>query len=121
MKSILLDTNAYAAFKRGAPQALEVLQSAPAIAVNAVVLGELFCGFAGGSKSRQNRRELVQFLASPRVSVLPIDFATAEQYASVLIALKNIGAPIPTNDLWIAASALRHGLALFCSMRISAM
>jgi tRNA(fMet)-specific endonuclease VapC len=113
MKSILLDTNAYAAFKRAIPHASEIIQNAPTIAVNTIVLGEIFSGFAGGSKDRQNRRELNQFLASPRVSVLPIDFATAEQYASILIALKINGTPIPTNDLWIAASALRHGLALF--------
>jgi predicted nucleic acid-binding protein len=44
---------------------------------------------------------------------LSIDLATAEQYASVFIELKKSGTPIPTNDLWVAASALRHGLALF--------
>jgi predicted nucleic acid-binding protein len=27
--------------------------------------------------------------------------------------LKKKGNPIPGNDLWIAASAMRHGLALF--------
>lgn len=26
--------------------------------------------------------------------------------------LKNKGKPIPANDIWIAASALQHGLAL---------
>jgi len=27
--------------------------------------------------------------------------------------LKRKGKPIPTNDMWIAASSLQHGLALF--------
>ncbi|MHB8830362.1 MAG: PIN domain-containing protein [Syntrophales bacterium] len=27
--------------------------------------------------------------------------------------MKSACKPIPTNDLWIAASAMRHGLALF--------
>jgi tRNA(fMet)-specific endonuclease VapC len=29
------------------------------------------------------------------------------------IDLRRQGRPIPTNDMWIAASALRHGLSLF--------
>jgi len=27
--------------------------------------------------------------------------------------LKKKGKPIPTNDMWVAASAMRHGLSLF--------
>jgi tRNA(fMet)-specific endonuclease VapC len=107
MKSILLDTNAYAAFKREIPHVREIIQNAPSISLNTVILGELFAGFAAGSKEQQNRRELAQFLASSRVSVLPIDFATAERYAGVFVELKKTGNPIPTNDLWGAASALR--------------
>ena len=113
MKRILLDTNAYVAFKQGRPEALRVLQQAPAIALNSIVLGELLCGFATSAREDATRGELEQFLDSPRVCILPLDRRTAEQYASVYVALKQRGTPIPTNDMWIAASAIQHGLDLF--------
>jgi len=113
LNAILLDTNAYVAFKRGHPEALKILQRAPRIAVNSVVLGELLSGFAVGTRTEANRRELEEFLSSPRVDVLAITQRTSEHYAAIFLALKTAGTPIPTNDLWIAASALEHGLNLF--------
>lgn len=113
MDPILLDTNAYSAFKRGDTDAVEVIRRAPVISRNAVVLGELLGGFAAGAKAHQNRAELATFLASPRVSVIPVDHATSDHYASVYVSLRLAGTPIPTNDMWIAASALQHRLRLF--------
>ena len=40
MKKILLDTNAYAAFKRGESEAVEILQRVEIIGISTVVLGE---------------------------------------------------------------------------------
>ncbi len=77
-----------------------------------MVLGELLAGFRCGSREAENRRELDQFLESPRVEILNIDEETAEFYSSVFRALKEKGRPIPSNDLWIVAATLRHGLAL---------
>lgn len=113
MNPILIDTDAYVAFKRGRPQAIAILQHAPMIAVNTIVLGELLSGFAAGSKEKDNLAELKKFLSSSRLTILPVDYQTARKYADVYIALKKKGTPIPTNDMWIAASALRHGLDLF--------
>lgn len=113
MSPILIDTNAYAAFKRGVPEAISVVQQVPSIAFNAVVLGELMGGFAAGAKEQQNRPDLDAFLASPRVRVVVLDRWTAQHYAAVYAALRRAGRPIPTNDMWIAASAIQHGLRLF--------
>ena len=113
MNPILVDINAYVAFKRGDPEAIVVLQQAPLIGMNTVVVGELLGGFRAGQHEDANRDELEEFLTSSRVSFLPIIRATAEQYAIVFARLKAIGKPIPTNDLWIAASAFEHGLNLF--------
>ena len=113
MKPILIDTNAYAAFKRGDPEAVSIIQRASTIAFNTIVLGELFGGFAMGSREEMNRSELARFLDSSRVVVLPLDRITAEHYSAVYSALKRVATPIPTNDMWIAASAIQHGLALF--------
>lgn len=41
------------------------------------------------------------------------DERTALYYATVYQRLRAKGRPIPTNDLWIAATALQHACALF--------
>ena len=113
MRDILLDTNAYVAFKRGDEGALEILRHAPSIGVSTVVLGELLAGFACGDRSARNRAELAEFLRSPRVLVYSATQETAEHYATVFAALRRKGRPIPTNDLWIVATAFEHGCAVY--------
>jgi predicted nucleic acid-binding protein len=113
MTAILLDTNAYAAFKQGQADAVEIVQRAVNLALSSTVLGELLAGFAVGTREAKNRAELQQFLASDRVHMLSIDDRTAAYYATVYRNLRQKGRPIPTNDMWIAASALQHGYALF--------
>ncbi|MBW6512512.1 MAG: type II toxin-antitoxin system VapC family toxin [Desulfuromonadaceae bacterium] len=112
MQQILIDTNFYVAFKRKQESVLTRFRQAEYIGVSTVVLGELLAGFRCGSREAENRRELDQFLDSPRVKVLAIDEETAEFYAEIFRALREKGRPIPSNDLWIAATSLRHGLAL---------
>jgi predicted nucleic acid-binding protein len=112
MRPIALDTNAYTAFKRGDKAIVAVLQHAPLIVVCVTVLGELLGGFAAGQRESANRSELTQFLNTPRVKVVPSTTATSDLYALVYAALRRKGQPIPTNDLWIAASSLEHGVAL---------
>jgi predicted nucleic acid-binding protein len=113
MKKILIDTNTYAAFKKNEADAVKAFRIAEYIGINIVVLGELFSGFKGGNKEAKNKAELEQFLDSPRVNVIQMDEETAEFYARVYWDLKRKRKPVPTNDLWVAASAMRHGLALF--------
>lgn len=112
VRPILLDTNAYVAFKQGTADAVEVVQHTPRIGLNSIVLGELLSGFAIGTREQANRQELEEFLASDRVDQIGIDRWTAEHYARVYRDLRRRGRPIPNNDMWIAATALQHGLAL---------
>lgn len=113
MKSILIDTNVYSAFKANDPEVVRRFRSCEAIHLNITVLAELVAGFKAGSKEAQNREELKAFLNSPRVSLDELTEATAEFYAHLYLMLRVKGTPIPTNDLWIAASALQHGCALY--------
>lgn len=115
MRPILVDTNAYTAFMRGDATVADVLAHAERIFISSVVLGELLGGFAAGSREARNRAELARFLDSPRVDVLPVTAQTADSYALVYAGLRRKGQPIPTNDLWIAASAMEHGAALLTS------
>ncbi len=77
-----------------------------------VVLGELRAGFVRGARRGKNEAELARFRESPRVEVVDLDAGTADRYAAIVESLRTAGAPIPTNDVWIAASAMQHGLRL---------
>jgi len=112
MRPILRDTNAYTAFMLGDAAVVEVIAHAERIFLNSVVLGELLGGFAAGTREAKNRGELARFLESPRVEVMAVTAQTADSYALVYSGLRRKGQPIPTNDLWIAASGLEHGAAL---------
>ncbi|ULA63379.1 MAG: Ribonuclease VapC [Nitrospira sp.] len=112
MSRILLDTSAYSAFMRGDIAVKEAIQTAEAIFLNPVVLGELRVGFLRGRARQKNEERLKQVLASSRVSIVPVDEDTAERYAVILNGLWTAGTPIPTNDMWIAASAMQYGLTV---------
>ena len=112
MSPILLDTSAYSYFKLGHDATVREMQIAPQIYMSATVLGELRAGFASGSRVERNESELNAFLSSPRVEVLPVDESTSVCYAAIHSSLRSAGTPIPSNDLWIAATAMQHGLHL---------
>lgn len=112
MRRILVDTNVYVAFKRGEECSVDLLKKAVEIGVSTVVLGELLAGFRCGTRMSENYRELELFLDSPRVVILPVDEETTEFYARIFQELREKGRPVPTNDLWIAATAMQHGLVL---------
>jgi tRNA(fMet)-specific endonuclease VapC len=113
MKKILIDTNAYAAFKNGKKEAIQIFRMVEQIGICTVVMGELLAGFIIGSREEKNRKELSDFLCSPRVVFLLADNETSEYYARLFHQLRRKGQPIPTNDLWIAATALQHGYTVF--------
>lgn len=113
MKHILIDTNIYSYALRGDQAVINILQKAEVIGLSSISIGELFSGFKGGSKEKKNREELDLFLDSPRVRLFYIDEVTADYYSEILNNLREIGKPIPTNDIWIAACAFQHGLKLY--------
>jgi len=113
MNRILIDTNIYSNALRGQVDVVAVLRQVAHIGISAISIGELISGFQGGSKEQKNRRELALFLDSPRVQLYSIDNETAEFYSTILNQLRQNGTPIPTNDIWIAATAFQHGLPLY--------
>ena len=112
---VALDTNAYSDFMRGVEERVRVVQAAARVYLPLFVLGELRAGFAAGSQAGRNAAVLGQFLASRRVELLLPDAETTEHYARLFAHLRGQGTPIPTNDLWIAAQAVQHGLTLCTS------
>lgn len=115
MTTIMLDTSAYAAFKRGWAEAVAALRQADGILLSVITLGELWGGFEAGTRRERNRQELEEFLSAPRVRIASVGPDTAERYAAIYAYLRKNGRPIPTNDLWIAASAMEHGAELLTS------
>ena len=113
MRQIAMDTNIYTSFKVNDPSVVEAFRDCDLIGVDITVIAELFSGFSLGAKEKKNRQELEAFLNSPRVEVLLHDLETADYYALIVKRLKAKGRPIPTNDIWIAANAMKHGLALY--------
>ena len=112
-RAIVIDTNAYSAYKRGKFEAEEVLATAETVVMPATVLGELLAGFRAGKRSKANHQELQEFLADPHVLFFTVNAQTAEEYAKVYQHLRSQGTPIPTNDMWIAAMALQLEMPVF--------
>lgn len=113
MNRLLIDTNIYSNLLKGEKEIFAILQKTNEIGIASISIGELLSGFKGGSKEQQNRKELEEFLDSPRVTVYSIDEFTADFYAEILHGLRKTGKPIPTNDIWIAATAFQYGLKLY--------
>jgi tRNA(fMet)-specific endonuclease VapC len=112
MKNILLDTNCYAAYLSGDARILDVLAGADKVWMSAVVLGELYAGFKGGSRTMENYSQLSTFLEKPTVRPLDVSQETAEIFGEMKFQLKQAGTPIPINDIWIGAHALETGSIL---------
>ncbi len=113
MRKVLIDTNVYTAFKNNNESIVTAFRELDLIALDVTVLAELMSGFSLGSKMKQNRRELEQFIDSPRVEIIEHDAITADFYSQIFKILREKGTPIPTNDIWIASIAMQHGLWLF--------
>ncbi len=113
MNRLLIDTIIYSYAFRGDREVVGLLQKAEEIGFSSISIGELLSGFKGGSKESENIAELSEFLDSPRVVLYVVDEETAGFYAEILHHLKTDGYPIPTNDIWIAATAFQHGLKLY--------
>jgi len=82
---------------------------AEGLGVPFIVIDELWLGFLLGGQVERNAKELQEFLDHPVVETLPLDLAVAQNYAEIVAALRRAGKPMPTNDVWIAASAARAG------------
>jgi tRNA(fMet)-specific endonuclease VapC len=107
---VLLDTSAYSELNRGDQRILDVLRRAETVAMPVVVLGELHSAFRAGARRTENEELLRRFLGKPSVQVLDMTAETALRYAEIDVYLRRRGRPIPRNDVWIAASALEHGM-----------
>jgi tRNA(fMet)-specific endonuclease VapC len=105
---MILDTNALSAFADDVPPVVRQVGTADELHVPVIVLGEYRFGIA----TSRRRREYEAWLARGRAfwNVLPVVEETTTHYASIRRQLKEAGAPLPANDVWIAALARQHEL-----------
>ena len=106
----LLDTNIAVALFRSDAVASRHLAAARAVFSTAVVVGELCYGAEKSNRPADERRLIDGFVRG--TPLLPQDLDVAEVYGRLKNDLRRRGRPIPDNDLWIAAAAVRHGLTL---------
>lgn len=114
MSRYVLDTSAYSYFQRGDPQVVNLIDSAIWLGLPSIVLGELEVGFLFGMPERldSNRSILRDFMENSVVEELGVDHEGGRIYAEMLVHLRSTGARVPTNDIWIAATAVRHGVSV---------
>jgi predicted nucleic acid-binding protein len=106
----MVDTNALSAFADGSPLAIAALQAAGEVSVPVIVLGEFRYGIAHSRRRREYEAWLEQYL--PAFRVLEVTAETALEYALLRSELRDLGKPIPSNDVWIAALCRQHDVPL---------
>lgn len=112
----LLDTNTCSELMAGRPSAVRRVRKLPPAAdlmTSVVVLGELLFGVRHAPAARRSflDRTVRKFLDS-LAGVVPVTRGAAGQYGLVKAHLAAQGTPIPSNDLWIASTALAEDMVL---------
>jgi tRNA(fMet)-specific endonuclease VapC len=72
-------------------------------------------GFRNGTQYKKNMDDLNKILQHEAVDLAQIGDLTSDRYSRIAAQLKRQGTPIPTNDIWIAAQTLEHGVKLITS------
>ncbi|MCY4481167.1 MAG: PIN domain-containing protein [Rhodospirillales bacterium] len=112
---MILDTNALSAWADGHAAIEAPLRAADRLVVPSVVLGEYYFGIRQSRHRSRYQEWLARYL--PLTEIAAVNAATADAYADIRLELKRLGAPIPSNDAWIAALARQHGLSVLSNDR----
>lgn len=75
-----------------------------------ITVGELYAGAHQSTRKSFNFGEIRRLCNE--VPILIWDLDIADTYGRIHASLRRKGKPIPENDIWIAATALRHGMTL---------
>jgi tRNA(fMet)-specific endonuclease VapC len=106
----LLDTTIVIALFADESALKDRLEEAEEVFVSSIVLGELYYGARKSRRVAENMARIDDFAV--RNIVLGCDMETARRYGEVKDGLRQKGRPVPENDIWIAAIALRNDLTL---------
>ncbi len=104
----LLDTSIFIAAESGRRLNRDAIPET--VAVSVVTVGELRAGVLRARTAAQRDRRLSTLLAAREAAPVPIDEEVAFAWARLRVELAEAGRRMPTNDAWIAATALAHGV-----------
>jgi len=107
-----LDSSAYIEMRAGDQRITETLAYARQVCLSTIALGELLAGFPPGTRWEAGKADLDDFLKARQVRMLCPDANTALEYARLFNDAKQSGRMLPTNDLWIAATAVQDKAVL---------
>ena len=111
MNGNILDTSVIIDVLRGDPGAIVFVgELGEDVFVSAITIGELLYG-AKKSADIVHNTDLI-YRMTDAFEVLSVDMETAEVYGEIKIDLNRKGYKLPENDIWIAATAKKHGLSL---------
>jgi predicted nucleic acid-binding protein len=113
MDAILLDTDVFSFLMKGTDTRAELYGrhvKGKTIALSFVTVGELF---AWGLRKNWGTKKFADLEQRIKTAVVvPYDLDLCRQFGRVKAELLKIGSPVSSNDLWIAACALRHSIPL---------
>ena len=106
----LLDTNIVIAIFNRESVVLKKLAETKEIFLPVIVVGELCYGAYKSKHSRKNLEKLEDFINTN--VILSCDSETAKIYGKFKNELRQLGKPIPENDIWIASLVKQNNLTL---------
>ena len=101
---LAVDSNAFIAYRAGDTAVRQWIEEAKLLFMPITVMGELLYGAMNSSHRRENEQAVHDFYS--HCMPIFVDESVAARYASIRLALKAKGKPIPENDIWIAAACL---------------
>lgn len=104
----LLDTSVFIANETGRPLDVDVLPQEAAI--SPVTVAELHAGVLAADDLDVRARRLATLESIADIEQIPIDDAVARSWALLRVHLAKNKRRLNVNDLWIASTALAHGL-----------
>lgn len=113
--AVALDTTAAIAWIRRESGIPDRLAQLAGVGLPVDALGELLFGVAVSAQPTRNLARVHDLVGL--CDLLPVTEGIARRYATLRHALTEMGRTIPSNDLWIAATAVEHGIPLLCRDR----
>ncbi len=82
------------------------------VAISVVTLAELRLGVLLARDVTVRQRRMSTWQLASGLEPLPIDPAVADEWARIVAELRQSGRRAPVNDVWIAATAIRHSMTV---------
>jgi tRNA(fMet)-specific endonuclease VapC len=113
MDAVLLDTDVFSFLMKGTDTRAALYKphvKGKTIALSFVTVGELFTWSVKRGWGERKVSDLEQRIKT--AVIVPYDLELCRQFGQIKAEMLKVGRQVPSNDLWIAACALRHSIPL---------